>query len=144
MSKTVIFKSMRSQNKCLWLGVFLKEVDKNVIQHISILAVCGLTLGLTAPSGWAETGDPAKGKAIYERLCGVCHGAQGKGDGPAGEMMKPPAADLTGSKLKDKPDAELFQTIRTGKPPSAMPAFKGQLSDQQIHEVVAYIRSLGK
>ncbi len=59
-------------------------------------------------------------------------------------MMKPPAADLTGSKLKDKPDAELFQTIRIGRPPSAMPAFKGQLPDQQIHDVVAYIRSLGK
>jgi len=144
MSKTVIFKSMRSKNKCLWLGVFLKEVDKNMIQRISILAVCGLTLGLTAPSGWAETGDPAKGKAIYETLCGVCHGAQGKGDGPAGEGMKPPAADLTGSKLKDKPDAELFQTIQNGRPPTAMSAFKGKLSDQQIHDVVAYISSLGK
>jgi high-affinity iron transporter len=121
-----------------------KEVDKNMIQRISLLALCGLTLGLTAPSGWAETGDPAKGKAIYERLCGVCHGAQGKGDGPAGQMMKPPAADLTGSKLKDKPDAELFQTVQNGRPPTAMPAFKGQLSDQQIHDVVAYIRSLGK
>jgi high-affinity iron transporter len=128
----------------LWLGVSLKEVDKNMIQRISLLVVCGLTLGLTASSGTAETGDPAKGKAIYERLCGVCHGAQGKGDGPAGQMMKPPAADLTGSKLKDKPDAELFQTIQNGRLTTAMPAFKGQLSDQQIHDVVAYIRSLGK
>jgi mono/diheme cytochrome c family protein len=115
-----------------------------MIQRITLLAVCGLTLGLTAPSGWAETGDPAKGKAIYERQCGVCHGGQGKGDGPASKMMKPPAADLTGLKVKDKPDAELFQTIQNGRPPSAMSAFKGQLSDQQIHDVVAYIRSLGK
>jgi mono/diheme cytochrome c family protein len=128
----------------LWLGVSLKEVDKNMVQRISLLAVCGLTLGLTAPSGWAETGDSAKGKAIYERLCGVCHGGQGKGDGPAGQMMKPPAADLTSSKVKDKPDAELFQTIQNGRPPTPMSAFKGQLSDQQIHDVVAYIRSLGK
>lgn len=115
-----------------------------MIQRISLLAVCGLTLGLTAPSGWAETGDPANGKAIYERLCGVCHGAQGKGDGPAGQMIKPPAADLTSSKVKDKPDAELFQSIQNGKPPTAMSAFKGQLSDQQIHDVVAYIRRLEK
>jgi mono/diheme cytochrome c family protein len=134
----------RFKKKSLWLGVSLKEVDKNMIQRILLLAVCGFTLGLTAPSGWAETGDPTKGKAIYERLCGVCHGAQGKGNGPAGQMMKPPAADLTGSKLKDKPDAELFQTIQTGRPPTAMPAFKGQLSDQQIHDVVAHIRRLGK
>jgi mono/diheme cytochrome c family protein len=115
-----------------------------MIQRITLLAVCGLTSGLTAPSGWAETGDPAKGKAIYERQCGVCHGAQGKGDGPASKMMIPPAGDLTGLKVKDKPDAELFQTIQNGRPPSAMSAFKGQFSDQQIHDVVTYIRSLGK
>jgi mono/diheme cytochrome c family protein len=59
-------------------------------------------------------------------------------------MMKPPAADLTSSKVKDKPDAELFQSIQNGRPPTAMPAFKGQLSDQQIHNVVAHIRRLGK
>ena len=115
-----------------------------MIQRIFLVTVCGFTMGLTAPSGWAETGDPAQGKAIYERLCSACHGAQGKGDGPAGEMMKPPAADLTGSKLKDKPDAELFQTIQHGRPSTAMSAFKGMLSDQQINNVVAYIRSLGK
>jgi high-affinity iron transporter len=115
-----------------------------MVQRISLLAVCGLTLGLTAPSRWAETRDPAEGKAIYERLCDACHGAQGKGDGPAGQMMRPPAADLTSSKVKDKRDAELFQTIQNGRPPTAMTAFKGSLSVEQIHDVVAYIRSLGK
>jgi mono/diheme cytochrome c family protein len=128
----------------LWFGFPFKEVDKNMIQRIAVLAVCGLTLGLTAPSGWAETGDPAKGKAIYERLCVACHGAQGKGDGPAGQMMRPPAANLSSTKVKDKPDAELFQTIQNGRPPTPMAAFKGQLSDQQIRDVVAYIRTLGK
>jgi mono/diheme cytochrome c family protein len=115
-----------------------------MIQRILLLAVFGLTLGLTAPSGWAETGDPAKGEAIFEGICSACHGPKGKGDGPTGEMLTPPAADLTGLKLKDKPDAELFQTIQNGRPPTAMVAFKRKLSDQQIHDVVAYIRSLGK
>jgi mono/diheme cytochrome c family protein len=115
-----------------------------MIQRIFLVTICGLTLGLTIPSGWAETGDPAKGKAIYERLCSACHGAQGKGDGPAGEMMKPRAADLTASKLKATPDADLFQTIQHGRPSTAMSAFKGMLSDQQIQNVIAYIRSLGK
>jgi mono/diheme cytochrome c family protein len=128
----------------LWFRFSFKEVNKNMIQRISLLAACGITLGLTAPSGWAETGDPAEGKAIYERLCDACHGAQGKGDGPAGQMMRPPTADLTSSKLKDKRDAELFQTIKNGRPPTAMAAFKGSLSDEQIHDLVAYIRSLGK
>ena len=65
-----------------------------------MFAVRILALGLTAPSGWAETGDPAKGKPTYKRLCSVCHGDHGKGDGPAGQMLKPQAADLTSSKVK--------------------------------------------
>jgi len=84
-----------------------------MIQRISLLAVCGLMLGLTAPSGWAETGDPAKGKAVYERLCVACHGAQGKGDGPAGQMMRPPAADLTGSKVKTSLMLNCFRPFKT-------------------------------
>ena len=115
-----------------------------MITRISLFAACVLALGLTVPSGWAETGDPVKGKATYERLCSVCHGDQGKGEGPAGLMLKPPAADLTSSKVKGAPDAELFQTIQNGRPSTAMVAFKGQLSDQQTHDVVAHIRSLGR
>ena len=113
-------------------------------ERLYLFVVCGFALGLTASLGWAETGDQAKGKAIYDRLCSTCHGAQGKGDGPAGQMMRPPAADLTSSKVKGQPDAELFQAIQNGRPPTAMSAFKGQLSDQQIHDVVEYIRSLAR
>ena len=113
-------------------------------KHIFLFAVCILALGLTAPSGWAEIGDPANGKVTYIRLCSVCHGDQGKGDGPAGQMLKPPAADLTSSKVKGAADAELVQTVQNGKPSTAMLAFKGELADQQIYDVVAYIRSLGR
>ena len=35
----------------------------------------------------AAAGDPAKGKALYEKYCVACHGPQGKGDGPAGRML---------------------------------------------------------
>ena len=59
-------------------------------------------------------------------------------------MLKSSAADPTSSKVKDEPDVELFQTILNGRPPNAMSAFKGKLSDQQIHDVVAYIRSGGR
>jgi high-affinity iron transporter len=128
----------------LWFAFSSTEVEENMIMRISLFTACGLALGLMAPSGWAEAGDPAKGKAIYERLCSICHGDQGKGDGPAGQMLKPPAADLTSSKVKGAPDAELFQTIQNGKPSTAMSAFKGQLSDQQIHDVMAYVRSVGR
>jgi mono/diheme cytochrome c family protein len=115
-----------------------------MIKRFLRIFACGLALGLTTAPGWAEIGDPAKGKATYENLCSICHGTQGKGDGPAGKMLRPPAADLTSSLVKGKPDAELIRTIQNGRPQTAMVAFKEQLSDQQIYDVVAYIRSLGK
>jgi mono/diheme cytochrome c family protein len=110
----------------------------------SLFAAVGLTLGLLIVPAWAQSGEPEKGKPLYERQCSLCHGSHGKGDGHASKMLRPPAADLTSPNVKAKPDADVFQIIQQGKPPTPMAAFKDQLSDQQIHDVVAYIRTLGK
>lgn len=88
--------------------------------------------------------DLGKGKAIYEQLCLTCHGPRGKGDGPTGKVLIPPATDLTSAASKKKSDADLLKIIRDGKPPTAMPAWKGQLSEQDIRDVLAYIRSLSR
>jgi len=115
-----------------------------MIKLIVLFMICGLVVGLKPQPTWAESGDPVKGKATYERLCVTCHGAQGKGDGPASKMLMPPPADLTSPKIKSQPDSDLLQAIQNGRPPTTMPAFKGQLSEQQIHDVLAYVRSLSK
>jgi len=94
-------------------------------------------------------GDVAKGKAKYQELCASCHGASGKGDGPAatGLPTKPrnhtDAAYMT--KLKDQ---QVFDFIKKGgqamgKSP-LMPAWGGQISDEQIRDIVAYIRTLAR
>ena len=116
-----------------------------MIRCIALFVFCGLVMGLQSQPAWAEPpGDPVKGKAMYERLCITCHGARGKGDGPAGPMMTPHPADFTSPKIKGKPDGELVQTIQNGKSGTSMAGFKGQLSEQQIHDVLAFIRSLGR
>jgi mono/diheme cytochrome c family protein len=115
-----------------------------MIKFSGLVVFCGLILGLNPSPAHAEPGDPDKGKAIYEKLCIACHGTQGKGDGPAGLMMMPRPADFTSQKIKSKPDAELIKSIQEGRPPTTMSAFKGQLSEAQIHDVLAYVRSLGK
>jgi mono/diheme cytochrome c family protein len=106
----------------------------------------GVLLGqlmLDAPSIGAA-GDPTKGKATYEKHCMACHGPQGKGDGPAGKMLKPPAADFTSAESKKKPVDDIRRIIEDGKAGTAMTAWKAQLSSNDITDIVAYVDSLRK
>ncbi len=89
----------------------------------------------------AGTGNAIKGQSIYATHCINCHGVHGQGDGPIGKMLVPPAANLT--VLGEKSDQELLTTIQDGRPGTAMPSWKGDLSAQDINHVLAYVRSLG-
>jgi mono/diheme cytochrome c family protein len=63
-----------------------------------LLAVLLIAATASAPPGAAQTpaGKAAvSGQAIYEDYCAVCHGRDGKGDGPAARALKTPPIDLT-------------------------------------------------
>jgi mono/diheme cytochrome c family protein len=89
-------------------------------------------------------GDPANGKALYEKHCMACHGPQGKGDGPAGKMLKPPAADFTSAESKKRSEADLRQLVEKGKPGTAMGPWKPQLSDADVNDVLVYLSTFRK
>jgi len=95
----------------------------------------------------AQKGDPKAGKKSYDLLCGSCHGASGKGDGPAAASLPAKPRSLTdGKSMNALKDQYLFDVIKkggasVGKSP-LMPPWGGQLSDQDIWNVVSYIRSL--
>lgn len=57
-------------------------------------------------------------------------------------MTNPRAADFTSAASQKKSEAELLATIENGRPPTAMEAWKGHLSDGQIQDVLAYVKSL--
>ncbi len=114
---------------------------------ISHRVIIGCALAAVALLGSGEAvakGDAEKGKEVYEKNCVVCHGAQGKGDGPSGKLTVPRATDFTSKASKRKSDAQLLMAIREGRPPSAMTGWKGKLSDQEIDDVVAYVRALSR
>jgi cytochrome c6 len=76
--------------------------------------------------------------ALYKSKCQVCHGADGKGDTPAGQKMG--AKDFHSPEVAKMSDAELFDAIKKGK--GKMQGYDGKLTDDQIKSLVKYIRSL--
>lgn len=110
----------------------------------NILPMLWLTVGLwgALSPGMASSEELGRGKMLYEGHCLPCHGSGGKGDGPMGKVLRPPATDLTGPASKKKPDRELRAIIENGILGTAMSSWKSTLSDQEMREVVAYIRSL--
>src|SRR5712692_1694458 len=92
------------------------------------------------------TGDTQAGKAIYERACVGCHGPTGQG-GCMAAMLAVPPRNLAGQAyMGTRSDQQLFDVISKGGAATglsaAMTAFGSQLSEQQIWDTVAYVRTL--
>ncbi len=83
----------------------------------------------------------AEAKGVYERLCVVCHGARGAGDGPAAFTMNPRPLNLK-IHVPLHADGELFYWISEGIPGTAMPPWKDALTETERWQVVRYIQAL--
>ncbi len=83
------------------------------------------------------------GELIFQEMgCVMCHGYQGMGDGFLAEGLDPKPRDFTSyEQMVRLPDLQMETSIRNGRQGTAMPAFP-QLSDKQVQDVIAYIRSL--
>jgi mono/diheme cytochrome c family protein len=94
-----------------------------------------------------HAGNADHGQEIYDQLCWRCHGRSGKSDGPVSDAMNPRARDLTDrAYIASVSDEKLLNVIEhggasVGKSP-AMIAFKAVLSDDDIRELMAYLRTL--
>ena len=94
--------------------------------------------GLTNPLG----ADAATaGAEVFRTNCEMCHGPQGHGDGPAGQSLEPKPGNLAEVQTKAGDDY-LFWRIHDGKPGTSMVAWRGILTDEQIWQAVAFLRTL--
>ncbi len=109
-----------------------------------LVAVVGLNVSLSADAATPK-GDPTKGKATFIEKCAPCHGQQGKGDGPAGAALNPKPRNQSDAKyMSTLTDEHIFKAIKdggasVGKSP-AMPAWGSVLSNDDIWNVIAYVR----
>ena len=113
----------------------------------TIGACCLLLAGVFATNGHAEQGDATAGKATYEKICSTCHGMKGKGDGPAAAVLPTkPRNHTDGKYMNTLKDDYLFKIIKEGGAAVGkaqfMPAWGSQLKDQEIWNVIAYVRTL--
>lgn len=97
----------------------------------------------TPPAGTDPNATVASGAGaqIYAQRCALCHGAEGRGDGPAAASLNPkPRNHTDGSYMNAQTNDALLAVIRDGK--GAMPAWKSVLSEEEIQAVLQHVRSL--
>ncbi len=82
----------------------------------------------------------AAGQVVYERYCMTCHGVNGRGDGPGGEGLEPPPADLA-IHVPLHGDADIFGFIGDGIEGTSMVGLADNLTEEEIWHVINFIRA---
>ncbi|HKT51024.1 MAG TPA: cytochrome c [Candidatus Angelobacter sp.] len=99
---------------------------------LATVLLAGIIWASAAGAQAQEAGD------LYKSKCQVCHGADGKGDTPAGKKLG--ARDFHAPEVVKMSDAELIEITKKGK--DKMPSYDKKLTDDQIKQLVKYIRTL--
>lgn len=95
-----------------------------------------MLLILPALAAVAAGGELATGAHLYAEKCQICHGADGRGDGPAAAALNPKPADFTNPSFwQNDPREKISRTIANGK--GMMPAFS--LNNDEVRAIVDYM-----
>lgn len=105
---------------------------------------------LTWPPGANLGPDIPLGRRVYAQRCAVCHGPDGRGNGPAAPALIPRPRDFTLGEFKYKStpvgqppsDSDLIRVVANGLVASAMPYWRDILDSTEIRAVVAYVRTM--
>ncbi len=82
-----------------------------------------------------------RGAALYAENCALCHGAAGRGDGPAAAGLPIRPADLTEPHLFAHSPGDLFWWVSHGMDEGVMPGFADVLSPNQRWDVINFVRA---
>lgn len=105
----------------------------------SMILMC---LSTSAVFAQVIRGDSKAGQSVYEQQCLRCHGTKLDGNGPDSKDLIVWPANLQSQTSRSKTDWELLVAISNGVLFSPMHSFRGKLTDQQMLDVLAYIRSV--
>jgi mono/diheme cytochrome c family protein len=93
------------------------------------------------PVATGETSTKA-GLVLYTKNCASCHGRAGLGDGVKARALKTFPGDFSKADFQKQTDGDLFYKSKTGR--DEMPKYEGKLTDEEIWNIVNYMRTLKK
>jgi cytochrome c oxidase cbb3-type subunit 3 len=109
----------------------------------TLTAAVILVLAITPwVSAQTQRGNPKAGEDVYRQQCLRCHGTNLDGNGPDSRDLIVRPADLRSTISRSKTDWELLVAISNGVLFSPMHSFRGKLTDEQMLDVLSYIRSI--
>lgn len=116
------------------------------MNRVVVVAFALAQIGLAARAAGQDLG---RGRELYDKWCGECHGADGKGDGPAAARMLPRPRDFTLGlyQIRTTPngalptDEDIARVIERGMPGTAMPPWGSKFNDAEIADLVDYIKT---
>ncbi|MCH8307141.1 MAG: c-type cytochrome [Proteobacteria bacterium] len=82
----------------------------------------------------------ARGRQMYERHCLICHGEQGRGNGPVGRQFVPQPMELNLDYVQLQPDGQIFYTISHGS--IAMPFYRQAIAAEDRWHLVNFIKEV--
>lgn len=82
------------------------------------------------------------GQVLYAKTCAACHGKTGLGNGPKAPSLKTVPTNFTKAESQNQTDGEHFYKTKTGR--GDMPKYEGKLSDDDIWNIVNYVRTFKK
>lgn len=82
-----------------------------------------------------------RGEALFATFCFPCHGPEGKGNGPVAAKFVPPPP-LDGPAAKGRTDGYIYATIQLGSLSTIMPAYGYRITEQEVWDLVNYVRHL--
>lgn len=107
------------------------------------LAFSEVALAKPAGSGVMPTKrdeDPEVGRKLYKQSCWQCHGAEGKGDGPAAAALIGGVPSMEGKFKDDKQFDALVKVIEDGK--GRMPAYKEDIDKHDARRILTFLRDM--
>lgn len=107
-----------------------------------IVSLAVIALSASWVMAESNRGTTGNGEKIFQRHCAGCHGTTGDGMGPDIKELIVPPANFRAPKSRTKTDMEFYLAIKQGVLFSPMHGWADRLSDQEMRDVLNYIRSL--